>query len=206
LFKSAVVADLNPAIVTIDQHLENQLQTTLERWPHSEPSLFRSVIELIPSNSQVYVGNSLPIREWDLVAPRVRSQPIFASRGANGIDGQLSTFFGLARPEVENWCFVGDLTALYDLSAPWVLSELKEFKLRIVIINNGGGRIFQRLFAEEYYQNCHQLEFSHWAQMWNLAYQRWQSPDEINGDLPQQCVIELRPSFEESEKFWQNYP
>jgi hypothetical protein len=42
--------------------------------------------------------------------------------------------------------------------------------------------------------------------MWNLAYQRWQSPDEINGDLPQQCVIELRPSFEESEKFWQNYP
>jgi 2-succinyl-5-enolpyruvyl-6-hydroxy-3-cyclohexene-1-carboxylate synthase len=67
----------------------------------------------------------------------------YASRGANGIDGQLATALGMA----ENCdgvfhCILGDQTFLYDISSclkPWP----KNFRLHI--INNGGGRIFERV-------------------------------------------------------------
>src|SRR5690606_40538724 len=51
---------------------------------------------------------------------------VVATRGANGIDGQVSTFYGLAHNAPPALAVVGDLTALYDLNAPWVLNRSEE--------------------------------------------------------------------------------
>ena len=80
----------------------------------------------MPERARVFLGNSLPIREWDLAATAVpRGLSVAASRGLNGIDGQLSTFLGYAERQAPNWALLGDLTALYDLeAAPWIISQL----------------------------------------------------------------------------------
>ena len=120
------------------------VQKILDAEPKSELAMLRKLSPNIPRGARIYLGNSLPIREWDLAATREpRDFAIEANRGANGIDGQLSTFFGWCKG-ANNWCIVGDLTALYDSNAPWIVPQL-DVKFEIVIINNGGGRIFDRV-------------------------------------------------------------
>ncbi|HEX3070801.1 MAG TPA: thiamine pyrophosphate-binding protein [Thermoanaerobaculia bacterium] len=153
----------------------------LDAEPQSELALIRQLSRTIPENSRVYLGNSLPIREWDLAATRKpRGFTIEANRGANGIDGQLSTFFGQCDPSRSNICVIGDLTAIYDSNAPWIVPQLDpNIDLQIVIINNGGGRIFSRVASlrkldestrERIIENTHDLRFEHWAAMWGLGY------------------------------------
>jgi 2-succinyl-5-enolpyruvyl-6-hydroxy-3-cyclohexene-1-carboxylate synthase len=141
--------------------------------------LFRSLSEKIPKNARIYLGNSLPIR--DGTSPR-RAEPkgftIEANRGANGIDGQLSTFFGWCKGE-NNWCIAGDLTAIYDSNAPWIVPQL-DARFEIVIINNGGGRIFSRVASlrrmdprvrERLVENAHNRRFDKWAEGWGIRIQ-----------------------------------
>jgi 2-succinyl-5-enolpyruvyl-6-hydroxy-3-cyclohexene-1-carboxylate synthase len=129
-----------------------------------------------------------------------------ANRGVNGIDGQIATFFGLALPGVENWCLIGDLTALYDLAAPWILAQRgHDLLARIVVINNGGGQIFSRIFRNDLFINRHEVSFEAWAKMWSLPYQRWtEIPREI---VPVSGVevVELVPDEAATRRFWDRY-
>jgi 2-succinyl-5-enolpyruvyl-6-hydroxy-3-cyclohexene-1-carboxylate synthase len=196
-----------------------KLEALLARRPLSEPGFVRRLSELIPKGATVYVGNSLPIRWWDLAATREKPSSVEANRGVNGIDGQLSTAFGLAAGGQSNelWILVGDLTALYDLSSPWALtrgtlSESKT-KIRIVVLNNSGGRIFKRVLAKAPggsapFENAHTLEFKNWAAMWNLDYTRVISAAELTdfSRLADRAVIEIVPSADETALFWTELP
>ena len=172
----------------------------LDDEPQSELAMVRSLSRTIPANARVYLGNSLPIREWDLAAIRDwRGLAIEANRGANGIDGQLSTFLGQCDPSRPNICVVGDLTAIYDSNAPWIVPQLDAgIDWRIVIINNGGGRIFSRVpslrkldpaMRERMIENSHALRFDHWAAMWSI----------------EDRVTELRPDADSTRRAWERY-
>jgi 2-succinyl-5-enolpyruvyl-6-hydroxy-3-cyclohexene-1-carboxylate synthase len=172
----------------------------LDDEPHSELAMVRETSRTIPANARVYLGNSLPIREWDLVATREpRGFAIEANRGANGIDGQLSTFFGQCDPSRPNVCVVGDLTAIYDSNAPWIVPQLDAgIDWRIVIINNAGGRIFSRVPSlkqidattrERMIENAHNIRFDKWAAMWSI----------------EDRVTELRPDAEATRRAWERY-
>ncbi len=179
-----------------DREMRARFESILDDEPQSELAMFRALSREIPHGARVYLGNSLPIREWDLAATREpRGLTIEANRGANGIDGQLSTFFGQCDPSRDNVCIVGDLTAIYDLNAPWIVPQLdRGVRFRIIIINNGGGRIFSRVpslraldesLRERIIENVHDVRFDHWAAMWNLD------------------VTELRPDADASKRVWQ---
>src|SRR5205085_2808281 len=95
-----------------DRKLREQVESVLDREPNSEQAIFREISRTLLRDSRVYLGNSLPIREWDLAATREqRGYEIGANRGANGIDGQLATFFGWCKPDAHNGAIIGDLTA-----------------------------------------------------------------------------------------------
>ncbi|HUJ15359.1 MAG TPA: hypothetical protein VL284_16350 [Thermoanaerobaculia bacterium] len=175
-------------LLECDRKKAAEFQAVLDSEPQSELAMVRALSQQIPRGARIYLGNSLPIREWDLAATREpKDFTIEANRGANGIDGQLSTFFGWCRGE-NNWCIVGDLTAIYDSNAPWIVPQL-DAKFRIVILNNGGGKIFRRLPLRriERIENAHALRFDSWAKMWNIE------------------VTELRPDAEASRRAWQKY-
>jgi len=196
-----------------DAEMAARLEALMDSEPLAEPSLIRDLSRILPERSLVYLGNSLPIREWDLVSSREpRGFEYAANRGANGIDGQLSSFFGSFRQEATNWCMIGDLTAIYDLSAPWIANQI-EGDFQIVIVNNGGGRIFSRVASlrrvdpavrEKYFEDAHAFRFDHWAHMWGLGYQQWaQIPSK---PAPTgRGVIEVLPDAEATRRFWQRY-
>jgi 2-succinyl-5-enolpyruvyl-6-hydroxy-3-cyclohexene-1-carboxylate synthase len=188
-----------------DRTRAERLRGLLAAEPQSEPGLIAALSRLIPPQALVFLGNSLPVREWDLAAGREpRGWDVVASRGANGIDGQLSTFLGYCRPGREHWAVVGDLTALYDLAAPWMLRGLDAGPVRIVIVNNGGGQIFARLSPHAVLRNEHTLAFGDWARMWGLPYRRWTAVPESGPDEPL-GVIELVPERDATQRFWDAY-
>jgi 2-succinyl-5-enolpyruvyl-6-hydroxy-3-cyclohexene-1-carboxylate synthase len=183
-----------------DRSRAASIDAILDDEPQSELAMFRLLSRTIPANARVYLGNSLPIREWDLAATREpRGFTIEANRGANGIDGQLSTFLGQCDPSRSNVCVVGDLTAIYDSNAPWIVPQLDAgVDFRIVIINNGGGRIFSRVpslrkldpaIRERMIENSHALRFDHWSAMWNI----------------EDRVTELRPDADATRRAWERY-
>lgn len=180
-------------------------QALADHWtatPRSEPAMLRALSRLVPDRALVYLGNSLPIREWDLAAIREpRRWQMAVNRGANGIDGQLSTFLGMCAPGREHWAVVGDLTALYDLAAPWILPQIETGPVRIVIVNNGGGQIFARLSPHPELRNAHDITFERWAAMWGLDHQRWETVPAA-AQLPERCVIELAPDPDATLAFW----
>jgi len=193
------------ALLRRDRARTATLDALWTAYPRAEPSLVRELSARVPDGSLVYLGNSLPIREWDLAATRGPAEwTVEVNRGTNGIDGQLSTFLGLCAPGREHWALVGDLTALYDLGAPWALRDLVSGPVRFVVVNNGGGQIFRRLFPYGALRNEHALSFEHWAAMWHLDYVRWETVP-AGVALPERVVVELVPDADATERFWRAY-
>lgn len=199
-------------ILMKDRAVESTLLKLIESEPLAEPSLFNQLSRIVADAPLVYVGNSLPIREWDLAASREKIIRVEANRGVNGIDGQIATFFGLATGanthSGDNWAIIGDLTALYSLAAPWILSNGRmDFSARIVIVNNGGGKIFSRIFKTDLFVNRHAIDFEPWAKFWKLGYQKWTSiPDSVPPlEKGQVEVIELIPDEQATTRFWERY-
>lgn len=186
---------------TADQQRASSQRALLRKYSQSEPAWVEWLSRNIPSRARVFIGNSLPIREWDFAAVRDGGHEIFANRGVNGIDGLISTFQGLAHSENSNWCVIGDLSALYDLSGPWPNRQQKIRDLNLVIINNGGGKIFHRLFHNVLFENQHDLNFKAWAEMWGWDYQRLEQPKKLEAAVRPR-VIEIAPSNEQTENFW----
>ncbi len=196
------------ALMTKDKETSAKLHALIKAEPLSEPSLVHALSITLKSADLVYVGNSLPIREWDLAATYDLTSPraIEANRGVNGIDGQVSTFLGLVQPQTESWCILGDLTALYDLAAPWALAHRAGARVRIVVINNGGGKIFSRIFSNALFENRHTLGFESWAKMWSLHFERWtQVPSHAQVAADIADIVELVPDEAATARFWSQY-
>ena len=190
--------------------VKSRLESVIEKFPKSEPAMMRAVAELIPKKAMVFLGNSMPIREWNLAAPLTPHPNCFANRGANGIDGEVATFLGLSEGEKESWGIFGDLTALYDLNAPGILSQLPKGRRRIVVMNNGGGRIFSRLPSmaglktdeKQVTENHHRRRFDAWAEMWDMKYVVWRAgkpAPEVKGE---NVLIEVLLENSATESFW----
>lgn len=189
------------SIRAADWEQRQKRDSNLLKFPLSEPALIRSLQELWKTESLVYLGNSLPIREWDYVNSSGKNfTRVAASRGANGIDGQISTFFGHAFNETESLGVFGDLTSLYDMSAPWFLKYIKGIS-HIAVINNGGGMIFDRMFGKEIYLNRHQLSFESLAGLWDMEYRLF-GPS-INSLGNTSTLIEVRPDATQTKAFWE---
>lgn len=187
----------------------SQLDMLLESYPLSEAAWTQHLSRLIPARAPLFLGNSLPIREWNLAGQT--NGACFANRGANGIDGLISTFYGLSEGGTESWMIVGDLSALYDLAAPWVVEQLSPGNRRVVVINNGGGKIFSRVEslrrlnedARSIIENRHSLDFRPWADLWRMAYRRVETPADLQHLPMGDAILEVRPDALETEAFWE---
>lgn len=188
--------------VNADRLLHQEIEKLFLEYPASEPALFRALSVRIPKNSMVYLGNSLPVREWDLGAPlEPRGIHIETSRGLNGIDGQLSTFLGLCEKGRENWAILGDLTTLYDFAGLWIAHTIPEISFRVVVMNNGGGKIFSRIFKDPSFQNNHSFDFEPFANCWKIPYYCLNG-SEILEEVDSQAFIEVCPDPVETDAFW----
>jgi 2-succinyl-5-enolpyruvyl-6-hydroxy-3-cyclohexene-1-carboxylate synthase len=112
----------------------------------SEPGLHRALGGAYAHGDLVYTASSMPIRDQEAFLPGGDADVLFlANRGANGIDGLISAGIGAAaasgRPA---WIITGDLGLFHDMNALATLRHA-DVPVRIVVINNDGGGIFEFL-------------------------------------------------------------
>ncbi|ADC61577.1 2-succinyl-5-enolpyruvyl-6-hydroxy-3-cyclohexene-1-carboxylic-acid synthase [Allochromatium vinosum] len=126
-----------------ERRLERFAAEYLDQAPWCEGHLIRDLIAQVPEGEGLLCANSMPIRQLDTWSgSRVRPLRVFGHRGASGIDGQTSTLAGLNAGGLPTTGLLGDLSFLHDLSG---LPALRTLSRPCIVINNGGGRIFDYL-------------------------------------------------------------
>ena len=126
--------------------LEEQL---VSEGPVSEPALAFQLADLLPPGLPVMLSASSPVRDWLTWSGRSGSdRRCFSFRGASGIDGTLSLAMGLALETGPMLLVTGDLALLHD-SNGWLHGQSDGPPLVVLLIDNGGGGIFQQLPIEQ---------------------------------------------------------
>jgi 2-succinyl-5-enolpyruvyl-6-hydroxy-3-cyclohexene-1-carboxylate synthase len=153
----------------------------------TEPRIAHEVVAALPAGAQLFVSSSMPIRDVDAFAPDVgRPLRVLANRGANGIDGIVSTALGTAvateRPTV---LLTGDLAFLHDVGG-LLTAHRYRVPLVVVVVNNDGGGIFSFLplaeseHAREHFEPLfgtpHGADLAHAAALYGARLHRPGSP------------------------------
>ena len=133
------------------QNAEEKINSKMTKAFSDELTLFEGKLAYLlslhlPDRSNLFVANSMPIRdiEW-FWQKKTSNRKLFGNRGVNGIDGTLGTAIGIAHEsEDPSFLLTGDLAFLHDSNA---MLFAKQFKgsLTIFVINNEGGGIFEHL-------------------------------------------------------------
>lgn len=143
----------------------------------SEPETVRLVASKTRSSDAIFLGNSMPVRDFDMFAYGGACANIVANRGASGIDGNIATAAGFSHARKSRVvAVIGDLAALHDLNSLALLKQ-KGVHVTLVVLNNDGGGIFQFLpiaehkdVFEDYFGTPHGLRLKDAAQMFGLDY------------------------------------
>ncbi|WP_318617677.1 2-succinyl-5-enolpyruvyl-6-hydroxy-3-cyclohexene-1-carboxylic-acid synthase [Sporosarcina sp. YIM B06819] len=160
----------------------------------------KMLMEFLPAGSDVVSGSSMPIRDFDtFFRATTKDVTIFANRGTNGIDGVVSTAFGIqAARKRSTWLYIGDLSFLHDVNG-LIVSRFHEVDLTIVIMNNDGGGIFSYLpqagvtnHFEELFGTPTGLTFNHIAAMYDAQYAAVNTVEEFQVELVREKNKPLR--------------
>ena len=153
----------------------------------SEWKLIPHILEELEEGASIFLGNSLPVREFDRFAPASEKKFLVScNRGVSGIDGNISTAAGIShgcsRPSL---VFTGDVAMLHDLNGLYTLRH-SDSPITIVIPNNDGGGVFPFLPTvtehknfEEFFVAPHGLKFRDGAKMFGLEYTSCSSAEEM---------------------------
>jgi 2-succinyl-5-enolpyruvyl-6-hydroxy-3-cyclohexene-1-carboxylate synthase len=175
-------------------------------------ALFAALVPALPDGAVLYAGNSMPIRDLDAFAPgSARRLRVLANRGANGIDGVVSSALGAgAMEESPVVCVVGDLSFHHDLNALHLVREAGG-RATVVLLHNDGGGIFSFLPVarhgatfERYFGTPHGLDFEPVAALYGVPFDRARDPGDAaamaarSAGARETRVIQLRSDRGES--------
>jgi 2-succinyl-5-enolpyruvyl-6-hydroxy-3-cyclohexene-1-carboxylate synthase len=129
-----------------DELAAEAILATLDAHGLSEPTVAIELGVLLPAEATLFVASSMPVREIETFWPAREDPPrVLCNRGANGIDGTVSSAFGAAAagdgPVV---LLIGDVALAHDIGG-LLASKRLGLKLTIVLLDNGGGGIFDFL-------------------------------------------------------------
>ena len=125
---------------------QQAIQAVLDRHPEiTEPGVARAFAGALPSGTTLVVSSSMPVRDLEWYARPREGLRVLANRGANGIDGVVSTAVGAALAgEGHHGLLIGDLAFLHDTNGMLGLAQ-RGVDLTIVVVDNHGGGIFSFL-------------------------------------------------------------
>lgn len=158
------------------------------------------LLQQLPTGCDLISGSSMPIRDVDTFFRKTTKDiKVFANRGANGIDGVVSTALGLqAAKRRPAWLLIGDLSFLHDVNG-LIATRFHETDLTIVIMNNDGGGIFSYLpqatsptHFEELFGTPTGLTFEHIAAMYDAQYAAVETGAEFELELEKRKEKNLR--------------
>jgi len=183
---------------TLNQKIQDSIdQTMIEREDLFEGKIPWLLAQSLPKQTPIFIANSMPIRDVEFFWKPNNQQTIpYFNRGANGIDGTLSTALGIAHQDQPTILLTGDLSLLHDTNG-FLLREKFEGHLTIILINNNGGGIFEMLaiaeettsqdLFEDYFATPQNINFSQLALTYGIEYQKiekWETLKRVLNPLP----------------------
>lgn len=194
-------------IISTEGLVKYVLSAELGHGDFFDGAVLAEILGLIPEDSILFVGNSLPVRHLDQFGrPTQKRIHIYANRGASGIDGVVSSALGAgaARPDKPIVLVIGDISLYHDMNGLLAVKRCG-IPITIVLLNNDGGGIFHRLPIKDFeptftdlFITPHGLDYTHAAQLYGLKYIRADDRDSfrqaflesVNSGEP--CLIEVR--------------
>ncbi|WP_022836787.1 2-succinyl-5-enolpyruvyl-6-hydroxy-3-cyclohexene-1-carboxylic-acid synthase [Salisaeta longa] len=174
----------------------------------SEPLVARTVAAARTPGQPLVCASSMPVRDMNRYAnPSAPGGPIYANRGASGIDGTVATAAGLAHATGQAvLLLIGDLALWHDISS---LALLQHAPVTVVVVNNDGGGIFHFLpiaehtdVFEPYFGTPHGRSFTHAAATYQLPYAAPATPQALREALRTHngtsALIEVRTGREQN--------
>jgi 2-succinyl-5-enolpyruvyl-6-hydroxy-3-cyclohexene-1-carboxylate synthase len=186
-----------------------------------EGKVFIELAQLLPEKSILFVGNSMPIRDADTFFMATdKNIRIMANRGANGIDGVVSSALGASVTGDPLVLVIGDLSFYHDLNG-LLAAKLHQLNATIIVINNNGGGIFSFLpqakhekHFEALFGTPTNLQFEHVVRMYDGNYAKADTWDKFRESVANSFstaglhVIEVCTSRQENVKkhrqLWEN--
>ncbi|MFD3448693.1 2-succinyl-5-enolpyruvyl-6-hydroxy-3-cyclohexene-1-carboxylic-acid synthase [Microbacteriaceae bacterium 4G12] len=151
-----------------------------------EGRVITEIAQLCPTDTTLFVGNSMPIRDTDtFFFTNDKRMSVIANRGVNGIDGIISTALGVSVAHSPLVLVLGDLSFYHDLNG-LLAAKLHKLNATIVIVNNDGGGIFS--FLPQYGEKQHfealfgtplGLDYEHVVRMYDGQFYRTETWDDF---------------------------
>lgn len=173
----------------LEQEGKKQLSSAINE-PHCfEGRTIRELQQYIPEDGQIFVANSMTIRDFDYFWFSGESKAVlYGNRGVNGIDGTISTALGLAVNGRPTYLVTGDLSLFHDLNG-LAVAKTHNLNLTIILHNNDGGGIFEYLpqkgtkHFDYLFSTSQGLDYSGAAKLYGCGYTKISSPDELSSVL-----------------------
>lgn len=170
----------------------------------------------LPPKTPIFFANSMTVRNAEFFWQPNNSQVIpYFNRGANGIDGTLSTALGIADGGCPTVMLTGDLALLHDTNG-FLINNKFSGHLTIILINNNGGGIFEMLpisqfepLFESYFATPQNIDFAQLCQTYKIEYRsinNWQQLPPLLNPLPQKGIrlLELKTNRKEDADWLKN--
>ena len=201
----------------LDQAGKKQLSLASDE-PHCfEGRTIRELQKQIPEDRQIFVANSMTIRDFDYFWFSGESKAVlYGNRGVNGIDGTISTALGLAVNGRPTYLVTGDLSLFHDLNG-LAVAKTHNLNLTIILHNNDGGGIFEYLpqkgtkHFDYLFSTSQGLDYSGAAKLYGCDYTKISSPDELSSVLANVSqetgvhIIEIPTNREYSRELHKKY-
>ncbi len=182
------------------QDIEQQILFKINRELEGKIELFEGKIawllsQKLPEKTTIFIANSMSVRYAEFFWQKNNQQfNIYFSRGANGIDGTLSTALGVAyQHQKPTILLTGDLALLHDTNG-FLINHHFQGCLIIILINNNGGGIFEMLpisqyenIFENYFATPQNIDFQQLTKTYNIKYQlinNWHKLAQLLVNLP----------------------
>ena len=201
----------------LEQEGKKQLSSAINE-PHCfEGRTIRELQQYIPENGQIFVANSMTIRDFDYFWFSGGSRAVlYGNRGVNGIDGTISTALGLAVNGRPTYLVTGDLSLFHDLNG-LAVAKTHNLNLTIILHNNDGGGIFEYLpqkgtkHFDYLFSTSQGLDYSGAAKLYGCGYTKISSPNELSSVLANVSqetgvhIIEIPTNREYSRELHKKY-
>ncbi|MDF5706468.1 MAG: 2-succinyl-5-enolpyruvyl-6-hydroxy-3-cyclohexene-1-carboxylic-acid synthase [Nostoc sp. S4] len=200
---------------------EVEVRTAVDQTMGNMEELFEGkaawlISQMLPPGTPLFIANSMPVRDveffWKPNNLGVRS---YFNRGANGIDGTLSTALGIAHRQQSSVMLTGDLALLHDTNGFLIRNKFIGH-LTIVLINNNGGGIFEMLPIakfdppfEEFFGTPQDIDFAQLCATYNVQHElitSWEQLQQRLNPLPAKGirVLELQTNRKADAKWRQD--
>lgn len=157
--------------------------------------------QILPPATPLFIANSMPVRDMESFwLPSNSAVKPFFNRGANGIDGTLSTALGIAHRQQSSVMLTGDLALLHDTNG-FLLRNKFVGHLTIVLVNNNGGGIFGMLPIakfdppfEEFFATPQNIDFARLCATYDIEHElinSWEQLQQRLNPLPMQGIMVL---------------